>query len=41
VTDPLSHDLLFNAAAISVEAAAEIILTALHRKLSVQIKGGR
>jgi cytidylate kinase len=38
VTDPLSHDLIINTAAISVEAAAEIVLTALQRKLGVQLK---
>ena len=38
VTDPLSHDLIINTAAITAEAAAEIILTALQRKLGVQIK---
>jgi len=39
VTDPLSHDLIINTAALSVEAAAEVIATALQRKLGVQIKG--
>ena len=38
VTDPLSHDLIINTAAISVEAAAEVVLTALQRKLGVQFK---
>jgi len=38
VTDPLSHDLIINTAAINVEAAAEIVITALQRKLGVQIK---
>jgi cytidylate kinase len=38
VTDPLSHDLIINTAAINVETAAEIVLTALQRKLGVQIK---
>jgi cytidylate kinase len=38
VTDPLSHDLIINTAALNVEAAAEIVLTALQRKLGVQIK---
>ena len=38
VTDPLSHDLIINTAAFNAEAAAEIILTALQRKLGVQIK---
>jgi cytidylate kinase len=35
VTDPLSHDLIINTAAMNVEAAAEIVLTALQRKLGV------
>ena len=39
VTDPLSHDIIINTAAINVEAAAEIVLTALQRKLGVRIKG--
>ncbi len=38
VTDPLSHDLIINTAAISVEAAAEVVITALQRKLGVQVK---
>jgi len=38
VTDPLSHDLIINTAAMNIEAAAEIVLTALQRKLGVQIK---
>ncbi len=38
VVDPLSHDLTINTAAINIEAAAEIVLTALQRKLGVQIK---
>ncbi len=38
VADPLSHDLIINTAAISVEAAAEIVLTALQGKLGVQLK---
>ena len=40
VADPLIHDLIINTAAISVEAAAEIVLTALQRKLGVQFKAG-
>jgi cytidylate kinase len=40
VTDPLNHDLIINTAAMNVEAAAEIILTALQRKLGVRIKEG-
>ncbi len=39
VTDPLSHDLIINTAALSVEAAAEVIVTALQQKLGVRIKG--
>jgi len=38
VADPLSHDLTINTAAMNVEAAAEVIITALQRKLGVQIK---
>ena len=38
VTDPLSHDLIINTAALSVEAAAEVVVTALQRKLGVQVK---
>jgi cytidylate kinase len=38
VTDPLSHDIIINTAAINVEAAAEIVIMALQRKLGVQIK---
>ena len=38
VTDPLSHDLIINTAALSVEAAAEVVVTALQRKLGVRIK---
>ncbi len=38
VTDPLSHDLIINTASINVESAAEIVITALQRKLDVQIK---
>jgi cytidylate kinase len=38
VTDPLSHDLIINTAAINVEAAAEIVITALQRKLGVRLK---
>jgi cytidylate kinase len=38
VTDPLSHDLIINTGAMNVEAAAEVVITALHRKLGVQIK---
>jgi cytidylate kinase len=38
VNDPLSHDLIINTAAINVEAAAEIVIKALERKLGVKIK---
>jgi cytidylate kinase len=38
VTDPLSHDLTINTGAMNVEAAAEVVITALQRKLGVQIK---
>jgi cytidylate kinase len=38
VTDPLSHDLMINTAAISLEAAAEVILAALREKLGVRIR---
>jgi len=38
VTDPLSHDLIINTAAVKIEAAAEVILTALQQKLGVQVK---
>jgi cytidylate kinase len=40
VTDPLSHDLIINTAAMNVEAAAGVVITALQRKLGVQIKEG-
>ena len=38
VTDPLSHDLIINTAALSVGAAAEVVVTALQRKLDVRVK---
>ncbi|MGA3285044.1 MAG: cytidylate kinase-like family protein [Verrucomicrobiota bacterium] len=38
VTDPLSYDLTINTAALNVEAAAEVVITALQRKLGVQLK---
>jgi cytidylate kinase len=38
VIDPLSHDLIINTAALSVEAAAEVVITALQQKLGVRIK---
>jgi cytidylate kinase len=41
VADPLSHDLTINTAEINVEAAAGVVITALQRKLGVQIKASR
>jgi cytidylate kinase len=41
VADPLSHDLTINTAEINVEAAAEVVITALQRKPGVQIKASR
>lgn len=41
VTDPLSHDLLINTGAMSVQAAAEVVLTALQQKLGVPVKENR
>jgi len=38
--DPLRYDLTINTAAMSVEAAAEVVITAIQRKLGVQIKDG-
>ena len=38
VADPLSYDLTINTGAMNAEAAAEVILTALQRKLGVPIK---
>jgi cytidylate kinase len=35
VADPLGHDLTINTEELSIEAAAEIVLTALHQKLAV------
>ncbi len=40
VADPLSYDLTINTGAMSAEMAAEVIITALQRKLGVQIKEG-
>jgi hypothetical protein len=34
----LSHDLIINTAALNVEAVAEVVITALQRKLGIQIK---
>ena len=38
VADPLNHDLIINTAAISPEAVAEVVLTALQQKLRLQLK---
>ena len=38
ITDPLNDDLIINTGAISVEAAAEIIITSLQQKLGGQVK---
>jgi cytidylate kinase len=38
VADPLGYDLTMNTGAMNAEAAAEIVITALQRKLGVQIK---
>jgi len=38
VADPLTYDLTINTGAMSAEAAAEVIITALQRKLGVRIK---
>jgi cytidylate kinase len=40
VADPLAYDLTINTAALSIEAAAEVVITALQRKLGVPIKEG-
>jgi hypothetical protein len=37
--DPLNHDVTLNTAEMSVEAATEVVLSALQRKLAVQLKG--
>ncbi len=37
--DPLNHDVTINTAELTVEAAAEVVLTALQQKLAVQLKG--
>jgi cytidylate kinase len=39
VSDPLTYDVTINTAELTVEAATEIVLTALQRKLTIQIKG--
>ena len=38
VADPLGHDLTINTAELSIEAAAEVVLTALEQKLAVKPK---
>jgi cytidylate kinase len=38
VADPLDHDLTINTGELSVEAAAEVVLTALEQKLAVKPK---
>jgi cytidylate kinase len=38
VADPLGYDLTINTGAMNAEAAAEVVITALQRKLGVQIK---
>jgi cytidylate kinase len=38
VADPLGHDLTINTAELSIEAAAEVVLTALQQKLAVKPK---
>jgi len=39
--DPLNHDVTINTAELTVEAAAEVVMTAFQRKLEVQVKGRR
>ena len=39
--EPLNHDVIINTAELSIEAATEIVLTALQRKLAVQLNGSR
>ena len=38
IANPLSHDLTINTAELSIEAAAEVVLTALEQKLAVKPK---
>jgi cytidylate kinase len=40
VTDPLSHDLIINTTGVNIETAAEVVVTALQRKLGIPIKAG-
>ena len=37
--DPLNQDVTINTAELTVEAATELVITALQRKLAVQVKG--
>jgi len=37
--DPLDYDVTINTAELSVEAATEVVMTALERKLAAQLKG--
>jgi len=37
--DPLHYDLIMNTAELSLEAAAEIIVSGVHQKLNVPVKG--
>jgi hypothetical protein len=37
--DPLNQDVTINTAELTVEAATEVVITALQRKLAVQLKG--
>jgi hypothetical protein len=39
VTDPLNYDLTINTAELTVEDGAEVVMTALQRKLAVKLKG--
>jgi len=39
--DPLNHDMTINTAELSIEAATEIVLTALQRKLAVKVSGSK
>jgi cytidylate kinase len=37
--DPLNHDVTINTAELTIEAATEVVLAAVQRKLAVQLKG--
>jgi cytidylate kinase len=39
--DPLNHDMTINTAELSIDAATEIVLTALQRKLAVKLNESR